>query len=104
MVGCCENVLPCPQLWQQDSATSNRLCSLVPRDCCLNGRLCTMPRFCEEGGGGTQSFPLGRETAGVFVGAWRPALDRGPRLVPRLSGLRSEERRVGKECRFRWSP
>ena len=23
---------------------------------------------------------------------------------PRLGGLRSEERRVGKECRSRWSP
>src|SRR3712207_7983444 len=25
-------------------------------------------------------------------------------LVPGVSGLRSEERRVGKECRSRWSP
>ena len=25
-------------------------------------------------------------------------------LVRKLSGLRSEERRVGKECRSRWSP
>src|SRR5687768_18561126 len=41
------------------------------------------------------------------------ALDRravdleGPALVPRerdLGGVRSEERRVGKECRSRWSP
>src|SRR5439155_5238755 len=25
-------------------------------------------------------------------------------MMPRMSGLRSEERRVGKECRSRWSP
>ena len=27
-----------------------------------------------------------------------------PTLVPYLRGARSEERRVGKECRSRWSP
>src|SRR3712207_9159277 len=31
------------------------------------------------------------------------ALDIAPVLVP-LAALRSEERRVGKECRSRWSP
>ena len=25
-------------------------------------------------------------------------------VMPKLDGLRSEERRVGKECRSRWSP
>ena len=25
-------------------------------------------------------------------------------IMPKMDGLRSEERRVGKECRSRWSP
>jgi len=28
----------------------------------------------------------------------------GARIVPDATALRSEERRVGKECRSRWSP
>src|ERR1019366_10003954 len=31
-------------------------------------------------------------------------LARSPRSADELFGLRSEERRVGKECRSRWSP
>ena len=31
-------------------------------------------------------------------------LDRNPRCGKKLLATRSEERRVGKECRSRWSP
>src|SRR3712207_9559138 len=46
--------------------------------------------------------------AGVLLGTaydqrWHPAHVRLRELVPEL-GTRSEERRVGKECRSRWSP
>src|SRR2546421_3088093 len=40
--------------------------------------------------------PFGAETANLFGG---DGLSR-----PRLRPIRSEERRVGKECRSRWSP
>src|SRR5688572_352796 len=36
------------------------------------------------------------------VAAWNPAA--GPRLIFVTAQARSEERRVGKECRSRWSP
>src|SRR5256885_14406296 len=35
---------------------------------------------------------------------WIKRLDRGPSIKLTLEGMRSEERRVGKECRSRWSP
>src|SRR5256885_9949704 len=42
------------------------------------------------------------------VGAWSvvvvSGLKNGPREVPSGNCRRSEERRVGKECRSRWSP
>src|ERR1044071_5433411 len=34
----------------------------------------------------------------------RPALERADHRRPGIQPLRSEERRVGKECRSRWSP
>src|SRR5256885_14634640 len=37
-----------------------------------------------------QSFPIAAVLLGLGVGVWL--------------GMRSEERRVGKECRSRWSP
>src|SRR5471030_3337873 len=40
--------------------------------------------------------------AHVHIGTW--TLARRPLLVGAVHGLRSEERRVGKECRSRWSP
>src|ERR1035437_7225197 len=33
-----------------------------------------------------------------------PHHDRGPQAIQALADRRSEERRVGKECRSRWSP
>src|SRR5256885_8690689 len=43
-------------------------------------------------------------SVGIGVGAVAIALTfRPPRALPR-SAMRSEERRVGKECRSRWSP
>ena len=35
---------------------------------------------------------------------WRPRWSQTPSWVPTLWATRSEERRVGKECRSRWSP
>src|SRR5690625_7073253 len=39
----------------------------------------------------------------VGEGGWTVTLT-GERRLPRLAALRSEERRVGKECRSRWGP
>src|SRR5258705_4369759 len=52
----------------------------------------------------TSLWPL-RHIGGEFM----PRLDEGdllymPSALPGLSAGRSEERRVGKECRSRWSP
>src|SRR5438067_8546892 len=38
------------------------------------------------------------------VEAFRKLLDAGRDVVTQIAGMRSEERRVGKECRSRWSP
>ena len=38
----------------------------------------------------------------VFIAAFAP--DRNESVSTLLAGFRSEERRVGKECRSRWSP
>src|SRR5438132_10511805 len=38
------------------------------------------------------------------AGGFEPERPESRRLLRRNSWLRSEERRVGKECRFRWSP
>ena len=45
----------------------------------------------------------GPETRWSYANVWdpKPALDGGK---PKFSISRSEERRVGKECRSRWSP
>src|SRR5256885_12822901 len=45
-----------------------------------------------------------RGAAGSFLSPRRQAKVRGQRIGPRLKRGRSEERRVGKECRSRWSP
>src|SRR5260370_40865633 len=45
--------------------------------------------------------PSGHQTARHLVG---PIIQPGSDLHHVLAGLRSEERRVGKECRSRWSP
>ena len=39
---------------------------------------------------------------GALIGMERPAT--GEQKIIKTSGFRSEERRVGKECRSRWSP
>ena len=39
-----------------------------------------------------------------FVGGVSIERNRGPRKIQRTPDARSEERRVGKECRSRWSP
>ena len=54
-------------------------------------------------------FGLRKETEGNAIAAAKhPNLDRLWATCPHTqigaSGLRSEERRVGKECRSRWSP
>src|SRR3989475_10467812 len=56
--------------------------------------------------------PNRRTVATPFLGVNAPPNDQGQRIVlgvvpgsaAERAGLRSEERRVGKECRSRWSP
>ena len=53
----------------------------------------------------TSTMVIGLALAAIAMGAWaggRMADRFDPRLA--LGPLRSEERRVGKECRSRWSP
>src|SRR5256886_17558070 len=40
----------------------------------------------------------------TFAAVWRSASSYRPERGPAAPWLRSEERRVGKECRSRWSP
>src|SRR2546430_1557392 len=53
-------------------------------------------------------WPMGSAVRGRKPPAGEPLLDRAFRLLaafgPADRSLRSEERRVGKECRSRWSP
>src|SRR6266480_5746200 len=49
----------------------------------------------------TVHFPLGQSTAALGVGGGAIV---GENVIWPLCGERSEERRVGKECRSRWSP
>src|SRR6266571_7006552 len=49
---------------------------------------------------GLSHFCVARSVNGVDE--WQ--IDREPTLVPQPDKFRSEERRVGKECRSRWSP
>src|SRR3712207_8775565 len=44
------------------------------------------------------SFPISHEMIGEFTQTY------GPSVRDALNRIRSEERRVGKECRSRWSP
>ena len=48
------------------------------------------------------AFLFGRRTYEIFAGSWGVMPDPGSN--PIAAALRSEERRVGKECRSRWSP
>src|ERR1035441_11099756 len=49
--------------------------------------------------GGAKAAGLKYRPAGTFAIGFPTTLTRAP-----TSGVRSEERRVGKECRSRWSP
>src|SRR5260370_18409126 len=49
---------------------------------------------CETGDSFLRDWPLGEVKAGELLAIW----------VAGAYGMRSEERRVGKECRSRWSP
>ena len=40
----------------------------------------------------------------IFTKFYRSSKDEGAKIRGTGLGLRSEERRVGKECRSRWSP
>ena len=40
----------------------------------------------------------------AFGSEWRPGIDGDEKITVLFHALRSEERRVGKECRSRWSP
>src|SRR5437588_12335504 len=62
------------------------------RDHCVTGvQTCALPIYLMMGGGEHHQVPGG------------PVLLPGIQDLPR-SRPRSEERRVGKECRYRWSP
>src|SRR2546426_3745999 len=56
---------------------------------------------CRDGGACRRGDSAGREGAGVRGCAHRAGRAGSSRDFP---GTRSEERRVGKECRSRWSP
>ena len=43
---------------------------------------------------------LAKNGANVLINGFGPAAD----IEKQRAGIRSEERRVGKECRSRWSP
>src|SRR5258707_7470878 len=62
--------------------------SVLPRSLCL---LCANPALCEPARDGAE-------------GSFHRAGALGERLADDAERLRSEERRVGKECRSRWSP
>src|SRR5690349_22703667 len=50
-------------------------------------------------------FPTGRSgMTRITVGAWRTDENGPMQVVSGPIGRRSEERRVGKECRSRWGP
>src|SRR5439155_8324681 len=57
---------------------------------------------------GVQTCALPISSTVPDVGAARPAINRSAVDLPQPDGpsseMRSEERRVGKECRSRWSP
>src|SRR5438067_10358907 len=50
----------------------------------------------------------GLATVAVVVGlaftVWKPLIDKSLQQKEHIAQARSEERRVGKECRSRWSP
>src|SRR2546422_3351119 len=77
------------------------------RDVAVTGvQTCALPISGAAGVGGRprdDELPPGRaDPAGLSELVELPELRGVP--IPRLLHLRSEERRVGKECRSRWSP
>src|SRR5687768_18068610 len=77
------------------------------RDVAVTGvQTCALP-ICLRGSRGPPGRRSGsrRRAARSDLRASRPyAAARGRRPAPALARARSEERRVGKECRSRWSP
>src|SRR5256886_5848567 len=75
-------------------------------DVCSSDLLWRLGRLGRRGapGGASPLHPEAARVAAAVGGARRARCDRDgpPRLCPRPR--RSEERRVGKECRSRWSP
>src|ERR1035438_8215478 len=84
---CGSHILNCPELSLIANGAEERVSSMIPAyDSCGDSKSCLM-----------QDEPGGR---GCF--ACKMSLERGSAML----GIddRSEERRVGKECRSRWSP
>src|SRR2546430_9466419 len=84
------------------------------RDLTVTGvQTCALPISCVSSGSGVGSTPAGSGAPSIVcswgsVGLVIPiSLTNAPALNSRnvaTCALRSEERRVGKECRSRWSP
>src|SRR5205085_7547251 len=81
------------------------------RDLTVTGvQTCALPIWCRGATGRAvddlrrpgDDLPLGQGAQGPGVPAVREEPD--DHRAHRLRGVRSEERRVGKECRSRWSP
>src|SRR5947207_7643429 len=83
------------------------------RDHCVTGvQTCALPIWFDELIN-RSLLPVTRADAANLVRAWQQlagiAIRQAPRIAFKVKGrilfleLRSEERRVGKECRYRWS-
>ena len=77
--------------------TENRLKTEASRCCCIWIR--TIPMRCQDTEATVHIAVIVRTDHTVLIGRDRPII---PIIRPLLP--RSEERRVGKECRSRWSP
>ena len=67
--------------------------------CCAEARLIRYQRLCQRVEGAIFAVPLY-----LPLQAWQRACRCDRRRLSYPSATRSEERRVGKECRSRWSP
>src|SRR3712207_7497242 len=78
------------------------------RDIGVTGvQTCALPILAEPVGRADRGLPGAGPVVAMVPfepGEGAAAVDHAFRVRPLQGGLRSEERRVGKECRSRWSP